>query len=46
MNKKEYIKPSVEVVALQQQFQILAGSKDIEGMEKKFIEEEEVDISF
>ncbi len=46
MNKKEYMKPSMKVVALQHPFQILAGSKDTEGMEKEFIEEETVDYGF
>ena len=44
--KKYYIKPSVKVVELQQKYQILAGSKDPEGMEKYLIEEEEVESGF
>jgi hypothetical protein len=44
--KKYYIKPSVKVVELQQKYQILAGSKDSEGMEKYLIEEEVVESGF
>ena len=32
MIKKEYMKPSMEVVVLQQKCQILAGSADANGM--------------
>ena len=32
MTKKEYMKPEMEVVKIQQQSQILAGSVDANGM--------------
>lgn len=32
MTKKEYMKPKMEVVKIQQQCQILAGSVDANGM--------------
>ena len=40
MIKKEYMKPSMEVVVLQQKCQILAGSVDANGMNNGLIEEE------
>lgn len=40
MSKKEYMKPSMEVVKLQQQSQILAGSQ--EGMNTQ-LQDSEVD---
>ena len=43
MTKKEYMKPSVKVVELQQNCHILAGSKDVYGMNKSIQYEEEVD---
>ncbi len=45
MTKKEYMKPSVKVVELQQQCQILAGSLDGDGMNTS-LQEEEVDEGF
>ena len=42
MTKKEYMKPEIEVVKIQQQCQILAGSVDANGMNKTLIEDEEV----
>ena len=43
MIKKEYMKPSLKVVELQQKCQILAGSKDVYGMNRTLIEDAEVD---
>ena len=43
MTKKEYMKPSMKVVKLQQNCQILAGSKDAYGMNESIQYEEEVD---
>jgi hypothetical protein len=43
MKKKEYIIPTMEVVKIQQQCQILAGSVDAYGMNKTLIEDETVD---
>ena len=43
MTKKEYMKPSVKVVELQQNCQILAGSPDACGMNPELQEDEEVD---
>ena len=42
MIKKEYMKPSMKVVELQQKCQILAGSLDSNGMNRSLIEDEEV----
>ena len=42
MIKKEYMKPSVKVVELQQKCQILAGSVDGDGMNTG-LQNEEVD---
>ena len=42
MTKKEYMKPSVKVVELQQKCQILAGSIDSNGMNTS-LQNEEVD---
>jgi hypothetical protein len=42
MKKKEYMKPSVKVVELQEECQILAGSPDAYGMNNTLIEEEQV----
>jgi hypothetical protein len=39
MTKKEYMKPSVKVVKLQQQCQMLAGSLNANGMNDKLLEE-------
>ena len=44
--KKNYIKPEVLTVELDQRAMILAGSTDPEGMEKEIILDEEVDYSF
>lgn len=46
MTKKEYMKPSLKVVELQQKCQILAGSKDVYGMNRTLIEDEEVEEGF
>lgn len=43
MTKKEYKKPSVKVVELQHKCQILTGSLDANGMNRKLIEDEEVE---
>ena len=43
MTKKEYMKPSLKVVELQQNCHILVGSADVYGMNKSLVEEEEVD---
>ena len=40
MTKKEYMKPSVKVVELQQKCQILAGSIDSSGMNNSLQNEE------
>ena len=40
MTKKEYLKPEMEVVMIQQQSQILAGSVDANGMNTGLQEEE------
>lgn len=40
MTKKEYMKPAMQVVKIQHQYQILAGSLDANGMN----EELQVDI--
>ena len=40
MIKKEYLKPEMEVVKIQQQSQILAGSVDANGMNTSLQEEE------
>ena len=40
MIKKEYLKPEMEVVMLQQQCQILAGSADANGMNTGLQDEE------
>ena len=39
MTKKEYMKPSVMEVKLQQQCQMLAGSLNANGMNDKLLEE-------
>ena len=39
MTKKEYMKPKMEVVKIQQQCQILAGSLDANGMNDTLQEE-------
>ena len=38
--KKEYMKPEMAVVEIQQHCQILAGSVDANGMNKSLIDEE------
>lgn len=40
MTKKEYLKPEMEVVKIQQQCQILAGSVDPNGLNDTLIDEE------
>ena len=40
MTKKEYMKPKMEVVKIQQQCQILAGSVDANGMNNGLIDDE------
>ena len=40
MIKKEYMKPSMEVVELQQKCQILAGSADANGMNIDLLDDE------
>lgn len=40
MKKKEYIIPTMEVVKIQEQCQILAGSVDANGMNDTLIDEE------
>ena len=40
MTKKEYMKPTMEVVELQHECQILAGSVDANGMNDTLIDEE------
>ena len=42
MTKKEYLKPEMEVVKIQQQCQILAGSVDAYGMNSQ-LQDDEVD---
>ena len=42
MTKKEYQKPAMEVIELQNKSMILAGSADAYGMNKTLIEDEEV----
>ena len=42
MTKKEYMKPTMEVVELQHECQILAGSADAYGMNNG-LQDEEVD---
>ena len=42
MIKKEYMKPTMEVVELQHECQILAGSPNTYGVEKELQETEEV----
>ena len=43
MTKKEYLKPEMEVVKIQQQCQILAGSVDANGMNTGLQNEEVTD---
>ena len=43
MIKKEYMKPTMEVVEIDIHAQILAGSVDVYGMNEELIEDEEVD---
>jgi hypothetical protein len=43
MNKKAYMKPTMQIVALKQRTAILAGSPDAYGMNKKLIDNEEVE---
>ena len=45
MTKKEYMKPEMEVVMLQQQSQILAGSVDANGINDELLDET-VDIGW
>ena len=45
MIKKEYMKPSMEVVVLQQKCQILAGSADANGMNIG-LQDEEVTVGW
>ena len=45
MIKKEYLKPEMEVVMIQQQNQILAGSVDANGMNTG-LQEEEVTVGW
>ena len=45
MIKKEYMKPEMEVVMLQQQSQILAGSVDANGINDELLDET-VDIGW
>lgn len=45
MIKKEYLKPEMEVVKIQQQSQILAGSVDSNGMNTG-LQEEEVTVGW
>jgi hypothetical protein len=40
MTKKEYMKPAMEVVKIQQQCQILAGSLDANGMNNGLLDDE------
>ena len=40
MTKKEYMKPKMEVVKIQQQRQILAGSVDANGMNTNLQDED------
>ena len=43
MIKKEYMKPEMEVVKIQQQSQILAGSVDPNGLNNALIDDEVTD---
>ena len=43
MTKKEYMKPTIEVIEVDMNVQILAGSADANGMNKTLIEDETVD---
>ena len=45
MTKKEYMKPEIEVVKIQQQSQILAGSVDANGINDELLDET-VDIGW
>ena len=45
MTKKEYMKPEIEVVKIQQQCQILAGSVDANGINDELLDET-VDIGW
>ena len=45
MIKKEYMKPAMEVVKIQQQCQILAGSLDANGMNTD-LQDDEVDAAW
>ena len=45
MIKKEYMKPAMEVVKIQQQCQILAGSLDANGMNTD-LQDDEVDAGW
>ena len=45
MTKKEYMKPSVKVVELQQKCQILAGSVNANGMNDE-LQNEEVTVGW
>jgi hypothetical protein len=45
MKKKEYIIPTMEVVKIQQQCQILAGSVDANGMNTD-LQDDEVDAGW
>jgi hypothetical protein len=45
MIKKEYMKPTMQVVKIQQQCQILAGSVDANGMNNG-LQDETVDIGW
>ena len=40
MIKKEYMKPTMQVVELQQKWQILAGSADANGMNIDLLDDE------
>ena len=42
-SKKEYMKPAMQVIQLQSNTQLLAGSKDAYGMNKSLQTQEEVD---
>ena len=43
MTKKEYMKPTMQTVVLEQRTMILAGSLNEYGMNKSVIEDQEVD---
>ena len=45
MTKKEYMKPTMQVVKIQQQCQILAGSVDANGINDELLDET-VDIGW